>query len=234
MLIIANWKMNGNKQQVRSFCRELRNFYPAINNLKIVLCVPFPYLLLAGDMLADCGVFIGGQDCSPHDSGAFTGDVAAKMLYDVGAKFVILGHSERRTTYGEGCSLIKQKIITAHNNDLTPIVCVGDGEGDSQSKVTKQVKRILSDNIYIAYEPLWAIGTGKTASAEIIATTHKKLHNISNKMPILYGGSVNAGNVGAILSIPNVSGVLVGGASCNWETFMPLLQVACDTVQKSS
>jgi triosephosphate isomerase len=230
MWIIANWKMQGNVGALRTFCEGLIPLMATLHHIRVVVCVPFPYLLLARDLLRGTTIVLGAQDISPLENGPHTGDVSAAMVKDVGASCVILGHSERRRDHGEGCSLIHQKALLAKTHGLMPILCVGDAEGQAQSIITRQVRRALGkDGIagaMIAYEPLWAIGTGKAADEATISKMHRHINQIAPDHPVLYGGSVTADNVGTIVKIPHVSGVLVGGASVRMETFAPLLLAA--------
>ena len=227
MWIIANWKMQGNVGALRTFCEGLIPLMATLHHIRVAVCVPFPYLLLARDLLQETTVLLGAQDISPLENGPHTGDVSAAMVQDVGASCVILGHSERRRDHGEGCSLIHQKALSAKAHGLMPILCVGDAEGQPQSVITRQVRRALGNDgiagAMIAYEPLWAIGTGKAADEATIAKMHRHIKSIAPNHPVLYGGSVTADNVAAIVKIPEVSGVLVGGASVRLETFAPLL-----------
>lgn len=234
MWIIANWKMQGSVQALRTFCQGLTPALATLPQVRVVLCVPFPYVLLAQDLLRGTGVFVGAQDVSPLDNGAHTGDVSAAMLQDCGVSHVIVGHSERRRDHGEGCSLIHQKALVARSKGLIPIVCVGDAEGQGQGVLTRQVRRGLGmvagesgiPGAMIAYEPLWAIGTGRAADQTTIAKMHQHILKTAPGYPVLYGGSVSADNVASIITTPGVSGVLVGGASCRLETFLPLLTAA--------
>jgi triosephosphate isomerase len=231
MWIIANWKMQGSVAALRTFAEDLVPLVPNLSRIRVVVCVPFPYLLLARDVFQGTGVFWGAQDVSPLSNGPHTGDVSATMLQDGGATHVIVGHSERRRDHEEKEALIHRKALAAQAHNITPILCVGDAEGQTRRVITRQVHGALGhaeklSGSLIAYEPLWAIGTGRAADEATIAKMHHHITQIAPHHPILYGGSVTADNVGSIVSIPNVSGVLVGGASVRMETFAPLLWAA--------
>ena len=188
-------------------------------------------------------VNIGGQDCSPFDGGAYTGDISANMLKDINCSYVILGHSERRQYYSESNMLVKQKAAMANDAGLTSIICVGETEeqreaGEEQDVVGTQMLESLPDtakaeNIVIAYEPVWAIGTGKTATIEDIAAMHdfirsklsEKLEN-AYKIRILYGGSVKPANATEIFAVNNVNGALIGGASLKAEDFIGIAKAS--------
>lgn len=234
MWIIANWKMQGSVEAIQTFCQGLMPLMATLRKVRLVVCVPFPYLLLARDFLQGTPILLGAQDVSPLENGPHTGDVSAAMLRDVGASFVILGHSERRRDHDEGCSLIHKKAVAVKAHGLVPILCVGDAEGQTQRVITGQVHRSLGKEgipgAMIAYEPLWAIGTGKAADRPTIGKMHHHITQLAPDYPVLYGGSVTADNVADIIQIPNVSGVLVGGASVRMETFTPLL-LAADAAQ---
>ena len=245
-LIIANWKMHKNTSSSNDLVSELLSYKMSYDN--IVLCPPFTLLGLVKDKLKETNIMLGGQDCSSMNSeeGAFTGDVSAAMLKDIGCKYVIIGHSERRKYYLEENTIIKEKISHAHKEGLLVILCVGESleareKGNYKQLVGKELEACLPssanpDNIVIAYEPIWAIGTGKTANIEQIEEMHKFLAEkikdlfinstqIFEQIPkIIYGGSVNGENAAGILSISHVSGLLVGGASLDAKKFYKIIQ----------
>lgn len=210
--------------------------------VSVLICPPFPYLGQCAIAKA-AGVQLGAQDCSPFASGAHTGDVSAAMLADLGCETVILGHSERRQDHGEGDGLIRAKIKSAHAHGLKVIACVGEtlaerDAGEAEAIVQAQIEALLSpeltpDNIVIAYEPVWAIGTGKTATEDEIADMHAFIHKIlregladGDRIAILYGGSVKPDNAKSILAISHVGGALIGGASLNPDDFNAIIEVA--------
>jgi triosephosphate isomerase len=197
----------------------------------MVLCPPASLLSETGAQIANSGLFLGGQDCHTAASGAFTGDISAAMLKDIGCTYVILGHSERRQYHKEDDALIAAKATAAHAAGLISIICVGETDaersaGQQNTIVQKQLKNALPaggctpENTVIAYEPVWAIGTGKTASTADIAAMHAHIRGlVPAGMKILYGGSVKSSNAAEILSTPNVDGALVGGASLKADEF---------------
>ena len=226
-IIVGNWKMNGNIKSKETMLRALKNLK---TNNKIILCLPFT--LLGGN---NHNITIGAQDISQHPNGPYTGDISGKMIYENGAKYVIVGHSERRIYHHETNEIVKQKAIASIKNKLIPIICVGENWSDKKSgKTVSIIKKMLMESIpetgkyIIAYEPTWAIGTGKTPTPRDISiaveTILKTLNNIKhNNIKILYGGSVNAKNTMEILSVAHVDGLLVGGASLKVKTFLPII-----------
>lgn len=226
--IVGNWKMNGNTDDADSLLRALKN---VTTNNKIIVCLPFSLLFVN-----NYGIQIGAQDVSQHDNGAYTGDISASMLCDMGAKYVIVGHSERREYHNETNELVKSKAEKAIKHKLIPIICIGENSDEKNSGRTMSVvKKMLLESIpssgefIVAYEPKWAIGSGKTPTMDEIAnvfeTISKALHNVGrDDIALLYGGSVNSTNATQIMSIVNVDGVLVGGASLKSDTFLPIIK----------
>jgi triosephosphate isomerase len=194
------------------------------------------------DVVKDTNVMLGGQDCHAEPTGAHTGDVSAEMLEDVGCSFVIVGHSERRTNHKESDRMVCEKATAAHRAGLIPVICVGETEtqrnaGEALYTVRRQIADSLPDgvsgsNTVVAYEPVWAIGTGRTPTSQEIAEVHaamkdqlvERFRSQSDGLRLLYGGSVNPGNAQEIMSIVNVDGGLIGGASLKVETFWPIVQ----------
>lgn len=233
--IIANFKMNGSKEFVHTYSNHL----DTSSNNTIIICPPSPYLDQTCQYIkqkSSHNIHLGGQNCSHQSSGAFTGETSAAMLADVGCRYVILGHSERRTLHGEKSPLIKQKAQQALDAKLIPIICVGESlEQRQQGLAEKIIEEQLNESIphlsdpssfyLIAYEPIWAIGTGLTATREDIEAMHKfiRQHPTGQNTSILYGGSVNGDNAAEILNIQNVNGVLVGGASLKIDEFNRIL-----------
>ena len=221
-IIIANWKMNGSTEFIDSY---FSNFMPSSSN-QLIICPPFPYLSLVKNK----DLTVGGQNCSQHTSGAFTGEVSGAMLKDLGCEYVILGHSERRQYHSEFNDLVRTKANAALEAGLTPIVCVGESKESRESghhieTVLTQTKESIptqTGQFMLAYEPIWAIGTGLTASIDDIAEMHMTLRELLPSTPLLYGGSVNSGNSNEIMSIQNVDGVLVGGASLKPDDLMKI------------
>ncbi len=233
-LIVGNWKMNGlaaeSLARVEKLAVAVEN--DSSNNFHMVVCPPATLLAPLGAKLKDKAIRWGGQDCHAAASGAFTGDIAAPMLKDLGCDFVILGHSERRGRHKETSADVAAKAKSAHAAGLVAIICVGELEaerdaGKHESVVGQQLSQSIPDtaspeNTVIAYEPVWAIGTGKTASDDDIRQMHAFIRGKVGRMQILYGGSVKAANAREILHIDNVDGVLVGGASLKPEEFMAI------------
>jgi triosephosphate isomerase len=234
-LIVGNWKMNGEPACLNK-PMKFDEIYPshARNHLDIVLCPPS--LLIPGmmDLCKDTNIQLGSQNCHYLDKGAFTGEISAGMLKNFDVKFVILGHSERRAM-GETNEEVSLKAIKVLEEDLTPIVCVGENleirkSGQAHKFVAEQIKRsiaTLNEGFIIAYEPIWAIGTGVTASIDDIRNMHIEIRNIIGPdIKILYGGSVNIKNAAEILRVENVNGVLVGGASLDMADFACIARAA--------
>lgn len=229
-LIVGNWKMNGSLQTNQVLLASLcQAFDPA--NADLAICGSTPYLSQLQTCLSASSIEWGAQDVSSHESGAFTGEVSASMLKDFACRFVIVGHSERRQYQGESDDLVAAKALRALAAGLTPIVCVGETARDREAGRTEfVVKRQLSAVIHavghctseliVAYEPVWAIGTGEHASAEQVQSVHRVLRaqlqaatGHSDRNRILYGGSVSPSNAAELLTLPDVDGALVGGAS---------------------
>ena len=227
-IIIGNWKSNGTK-------REKNRFLTALNaektKARIVLCLPFT--LLCGD---SGKINIGAQDISEYPNGAYTGDVSGTLLHDIGAKYVIVGHNDRRKYHHETNQIVKTKANQAIKNGLIPIVCIGETATEKKSNKTQSVikKMVIesipdSGNFIIAYEPRWAIGTGVTPTNSDIESVHKIIFDLlkqtkHEKCPIIYGGSVTSKNISEIITISHVDGVLVGGASLKLNTFLPIIR----------
>lgn len=231
-IIAGNWKMNGSSADLDKMIAAIDAEHP---ENRVILCVPFTMLRHGTDSVA-----IGAQDVSMHARGAYTGEVSGAMINESGAKHVIVGHSERRMYHDETNDIVRAKAEMALENGLTPIICVGETMEEKragktldiiESGVRESVPENVHDDIIIAYEPRWAIGAGITPTAEDIATAHRVIAETLAYMglggtPILYGASVNAGNVAEIVAIKNVSGVLVGGASLKIPEFIPIIQNA--------
>jgi triosephosphate isomerase len=238
-MVVANWKMNGLRRPGRDLAHALADKKRAAGEAAcdIVVCPPATLLFELRDTLRDVGIALGGQDCHAAEKGAHTGDISAEMLADSGCDYVILGHSERRADHGESDATVRAKASAALSAGLAVILCVGESEaerdaGRALAVVGDQVVNSLPEaeggaEIAIAYEPVWAIGTGRTPSAAEIGEMHahiRKIHGETktggeNGLRVLYGGSVKAENAGEILSIAGVDGALVGGASLSAESF---------------
>lgn len=227
-IIVGNWKMNGNRKDKFSMIQKISKIK---TKNKIILCLPFT--LLCGE---NNGVLMGAQNISEHDNGTYTGDISGKMIAQTGAKYVLVGHSERRLNHNETDEMAKQKAKAAIKNKLIPIICIGEtlAEHESGKTVTvvkKMLKNCLPDSgkFIVAYEPRWAIGTGKTPTVEQTAKIHKIIFEYLKSAgykttPILYGGSITAKNASQFAAIPHVDGLLIGGASLKPNTFLPIIK----------
>jgi triosephosphate isomerase (TIM) len=233
-LIAGNWKMNGRKADGLALARGLAQRAAADKPpAELLICPPATLLSLAAEAIAGTPVTLGGQDCHTDRSGAHTGDISAEMLADIGCRYVIVGHSERRTDHGEDDALIRKKAEAALRASLIPIICIGETEsermkGEAASVVERQLKGSLPETAdgktaVLAYEPVWAIGTGRSATAQDVAEMHAHIRRLlgqkGGEMRILYGGSVKAANAAELLAIRDVDGALVGGASLILEEF---------------
>ena len=236
-LIIGNWKMNGLLSDSRERAKAIAAAAGQYPKADIVLCPPATVLQAVSEAAKGSAVRCGGQDCHEQASGAFTGDVSASMLKDLGCAFVIVGHSERRREHNEASKLVAAKARAAHAAGLVAVICVGETDADrttgrAGTVVSAQLQdsfpdTVTPENTVVAYEPVWAIGTGKTATPDDIRSMHAIIRARTNeKMRILYGGSVKASNAKEILHLPNVDGVLVGGASLQVPEFLAIAQGA--------
>ena len=242
-MIAGNWKMNGLTADTEALTRAIRESLDANPPVAdVLLCPPFTQIATAGRILQGSRIAWGGQDCYIHDSGANTGDIAAPMLRDLGATHVILGHSERRRNHAELDETVREKAVTALRSGLIPIICVGESEeqrsaGRQEDVVGWQIKGSLPDDYegIVAYEPVWAIGTGKSATEADIATMHAFVRNELVRqfgeqqgavIRILYGGSVNAANAAALPAVPEVGGARAGGASLKAGDFLAIVRAA--------
>ena len=232
-MVAGNWKMNGSRASLDELALMSTGFTPALRQkLDLMICPPATLVLAASQRAVGTGIAIGGQDCHANDAGAHTGDLSAGMLFDAGATAVIVGHSERRADHNESDATVRAKAEAARRNALIAIVCVGETRADREAGKTLAVVRrqlkgsipdhMTSRDLVVAYEPVWAIGTGLTPTAGDVAEVHamirQDLRRIvgkeeAEKVRILYGGSVKPSNAKELMSVPNVNGALVGGAS---------------------
>jgi len=242
-LVAGNWKMHGSLAENAALLSALK---PALAGIEAVVCVPFPYLAQAQSELAGSSIAWGAQNLSEHSKGAYTGEVSASMLRDFGCSYVIVGHSERRSLYGESDQQVAAKFIAAQAGGLVPILCVGESLEEREAGITEQVVARQLDavisaagigalaNAIVAYEPVWAIGTGKTASPEQAQAVHAFIRSkiagldaaIADALVIQYGGSVKAANAAELLAQPDIDGGLIGGASLVAEEFAAICQAA--------
>jgi triosephosphate isomerase len=240
-LIAGNWKMNGLGADGVALARAVAE-RAANETLRcdLLVCPPATILARVADVLKGSAVAVGGQDCHVKPSGAHTGDVSAPMLKDAGAAFVIVGHSERRADHGESDALVRAKAEAARGAGLVPIVCIGEtaaqrDAGETMSVLARQVRGSVppglgAAEVVVAYEPVWAIGTGRTPTVAEIAEAHAHIRSElvghsgsgAENVRILYGGSLNAGNAKSILAVPGVNGGLIGGASLKADDFLTI------------
>jgi len=245
-VVVGNWKLNGSLAGNEALLRALLRDIPRDNPVACAVCVPSPYIAQVRALLEGSGIAWGGQDLSRYDHGAYTGEVSGAMLVELGCRYVIVGHSERRTLFGETDAIAAEKYVAARNAGLTPIYCVGETleereRGQMQAVLARQVDALLArygatglDRGLLAYEPVWAIGTGKTATAAqadeaqafIRARIGAKDAGVAERLPILYGGSVKAANAAELFAMPNVDGGLVGGASLVAQEFVGIWRAA--------
>lgn len=242
-LVVGNWKMNGNRLVNTELLAGIEESGPFV--AEVAVCVPFPYLSEVALALQGHRMMAwGAQDCSAQESGAYTGEVSAAMLAEFGCKYVIVGHSERRAYHAESDQLVADKAKVALAHKLTPIVCVGETlaereAGQTDAVVKRQMSAVIHtlghciSQVVVAYEPVWAIGTGRTATPEQAQAVHAllrtQLHAASPKsdeMQILYGGSVKADNAATLFAQPDIDGGLIGGASLKATDFVAICRAA--------
>jgi triosephosphate isomerase (TIM) len=241
-LVIGNWKMNGSRAANTELLAALKANGPWV--AEVAVCAPFPYLADVALSLQGDGMAWGAQDCSPFESGAYTGEVSAPMLAEFGCRYVLVGHSERRAFHAESDQLVADKAKVALAHRLTPVVCVGETlaereAGQTETVVKRQLSAVIHtlahciSQVVVAYEPVWAIGTGKTASPEQAQAVHAllraQLHAASEKageMKILYGGSVKADNAATLFAQADIDGGLIGGASLKAADFTAICRAA--------
>ena len=238
-IVAGNWKMNASKESVNNLIGGLLSGMSGVAT-EVIVCAPFPYLSQVESLISGSSIMLGAQNLNANPKGAFTGEVSANMIKDFGAQHVIVGHSERRSLYGETSTVVAEKTKAALDADLTPLLCVGESleereSGNTEAVVEEQINAVINllgidafDGIIIAYEPVWAIGTGLTATPAIAQSVHKIIRNwISEKYPksvaervrIQYGGSVKPDSVDELMQCPDIDGCLVGGASLSSDDF---------------
>jgi triosephosphate isomerase len=245
-MVAGNWKMHGSQAANRALLAEFEGYVKPDWPIDIVVFPPYVYLSDAVRVLEESSIKVGAQDVCAESGGAFTGQVDAAMLKDVGCSYVIVGHSERRRWYHEDDALVARKFAAALAGGLTPVLCVGETLEEREAKHTeavvgRQVDAVIAmhgvggfANAVLAYEPVWAIGTGRTASPEQAQAVHAYLRNrigahdakMAGRLRILYGGSVKAGNAAELFAMPDVDGGLVGGASLNADEFRQICAAA--------
>ena len=245
-LVAGNWKMNGSLESVRTLLDGIKSGVGAVQNAEVAVCPPYVYIPEVEKQLAGTVIGWGGQDLSTESSGAFTGEVAASMLQDFSCKYVIVGHSERRTYHAESDELVAKKYAVARAAGLVPILCVGETLEEREAGITEEVVarqldavialegvEALNDGV-VAYEPVWAIGTGMTATPEQAQEVHafirgrvaEKSADVAEGLRILYGGSMKPDNAKELIGKPDIDGGLIGGASLKAEDFLGICTAA--------
>ncbi len=245
-IVAGNWKMHGSRAENTQLVDAIVSGFEAVDGTECILCPPFVYLHEISRQLRDSAVRLGAQDVCAEGQGAFTGEVSAGMLKDVGCSYVLVGHSERRALYGEDDHMVARKFAAAQARGLLPILCVGEqlaerDAGRTHDVIARQLDAVLAVSevgalakAVVAYEPVWAIGTGRTATPEQAQDVHAFIReriaardaNIAAGLPLLYGGSVKAGNATELFAMPDVDGGLIGGASLKAEEFLGICAAA--------
>ncbi len=245
-LVAGNWKMNGSRASIRELLDGVKAGMGEVKRAEVAVCSPHIFLCDVQQQLEGSAIAWGGQDISVHESGAYTGETAGSMLAEFGCKYVIIGHSERRSYHGETDAVIGEKFVAACKAGLVPILCVGETleeqeSGATEEAIGRQVDAVLEtygvDTLsqgVIAYEPVWAIGTGKTASPEQAQDVHAFIRGrvaaasaeVAEGVRILYGGSMNPGNAAQLLAQPDIDGGLIGGASLKAADFLAIAMAA--------
>lgn len=245
-LVIGNWKMNGTQEANGELLESIIAGLAEAKNVEVAVCPTFPYLCLVGAKLEQSEIALGAQNLSAASAGAFTGETSGSMLRDVGCRYVLVGHSERRSLYGETDEIVAQKFAAALAHGLVPVLCVGETleerrAGITNSVVTTQMTAVIKHaglekltQCVIAYEPVWAIGTGETASPEQAQAVHQHIRGVigsfnrkaASDLHILYGGSVKADNACALFAQPDIDGGLIGGASLDAASFLAICNAA--------
>jgi len=243
-LIAGNWKMHGSTQSARQLAADLAENQPLFAGTDMVVFPPSVYLAAVAEVLAESSIAVGGQNLSAFPQGAHTGEIAASMLIDVNCSYVLVGHSERRTEFAESNETVAEKFKVAQQQGLTPILCVGESlaqrqQGNTLAVVREQIAAVQDavgiDQLclgVIAYEPIWAIGTGEVATPEQAQAVHagirEQLGNAGTTTRLLYGGSVKSSNAAELFAQPDIDGGLVGGASLQAEEFLKIAQLTLD------
>ncbi len=245
-LIAGNWKMNGSQESITALLDGVKAGMGDVAKAEVAVCAPAIYIPLVQDLLKNSAVTWGGEDLSVHDSGAYTGEISASMLNDFACKYVLVGHSERRSYHHEDDEVVAEKFEVAINAGLIPVLCIGETldereQGITEEVVVRQIEAVITrvgiDTLgkgVIAYEPVWAIGTGKTATPEMAQEAHATIRTrvaksdatVADKIQILYGGSMNASNAAELLAQADIDGGLIGGASLKAEDFLAIALAA--------
>lgn len=245
-LVAGNWKMNGSRDSTGELLGTLVRELEDGSAVEVLVCPPFVYFADAQRLLRGSDIKLGAQSLCAEESGAFTGEIGATMLQDFDCEYVLVGHSERRALYQEDDALVARKFMAAIKNGLTPVLCVGETleereQGITRDVIRRQINAVLDaagidafTQVVVAYEPVWAIGTGKTASPEQAQEVHREIRDIlaaenatiADLVRILYGGSVKASNAAELFAMPDIDGGLVGGASLDAEQFLSIVRAA--------
>ncbi len=245
-LIAGNWKMNGSKASIESLLEDIKQGMGNVQHAEVVVCVPFIYLQQVSESLQNSQVAYGAQNVSEKDNGAFTGEISATMLKDFACTYAIVGHSERRTLYNDTDELVAAKAAKAQAEGIVPIICVGESlqereSGETEAVVARQLDAVMNangvaslTNAVIAYEPVWAIGTGKTATPEQAQAVHAFIRQriaqqdatVAETIRILYGGSMKPENAAELVAQQDIDGGLIGGASLKAKDFLVICQAA--------
>ena len=244
-LVAGNWKMNGNRSSNRALLESVQAGIAGMAGMECAVCVPFPYLRDVSEQLHGSTIAWGAQNVSEHAKGAYTGEVSAAMLAEWRCRYVLVGHSERRQLYGETSSQVASKFAAALDAKLTPILCVGETleereQGRTQKVLAEQLDEVLTvtgieafSGAVVAYEPVWAIGTGRTATPQQAQEVHAFIRQrIFRGTRILYGGSVKPDNAAAIFGMADVDGGLIGGASLVAQDFLAICKAASQTAER--
>jgi len=241
-IVIGNWKMNGKSEFTRSLLDGFAGKWGGVHDAEVAVCPPYPYLALASEVLDHTNISWGAQDLSVHDEGAYTGEVSASMLVDCGCKYVIVGHSERREYHGESSEFVAKKFKRVAEHNMIPVLCVGESLEDREAgntfdvvghqllKVVDHCGLDLVAKGIIAYEPIWAIGTGKTATPQMAQDVHSYIREVlgpeGDQIRIVYGGSVKPESADALFRQKDIDGALVGGASLKLDDFVDICRAA--------
>ncbi len=246
-LVAGNWKMNGSTETIKNLLEGIKQSIDTVSGAEVVVCPPYVYLPGVQQQLAGTAVSLGSQNISEHEAGAYTGEISASMLLEFRCRYAIVGHSERRTLFGESDSRVAAKYAAARAAGIVPVLCLGEileerERGVTEDVVARQLDAVvalegieaLADGV-IAYEPVWAIGTGKTASPDQAQEVHAFIRGriaqqcsaTAEKVRILYGGSVKGANAPDLFSMPDIDGGLIGGASLDADEFVSICRAAC-------
>jgi triosephosphate isomerase len=245
-LIAGNWKLNGSVESITELLKGIVAGLPETESLSVAVCPPYIYIPMVTDMLSDQRVMVGSQNVAAQPKGAYTGEVSAAMLSEFGCQYGLVGHSERRSIYNETDADVAVKFKALSDSGIIPVLCVGEtleerDQGVTESVVSRQIQAVIDQHgiaafasAVIAYEPVWAIGTGRTATPEQAQAVHAAIRAllatydevIADTIQIVYGGSMNPGNAAELLAMPDIDGGLIGGASLNADDFLAICRAA--------